>query len=392
MSVTAPSKPPRQSDPADYRELEALVNALIEEARQRARRRRRRITAFALFAIAAGICVYFGIARATARSGSTTAAPHAAIATRATVHNGPLTLFVPASNRLSGPVSRIVTVGAGQSKTIWLCPHVIWCGQAVSFDWAPDGKRLAFSLDEIGGNSTYVGLHVVNVATGQDVHVPPATPAADAPRASWDRYLQAMLERVGCWPATEIDWSADGTSLAYGCTAGIGSGNKPTHLNVLRLTGAGHTTIRTGTSAHWPSWSPTSKRIAYSTALRPNPQSGIFSIALDGRHKKLLATGGAAPAWSPSGNVIAYQTRCGIRIVTPLGTDVTPRQHLNTCRAIGTSGPPVWSPDGTKLAVETRKGIYVMDASGAHFHLVSRASTTTWYGSLPGRPSWRPLQ
>jgi predicted Zn-dependent protease len=41
MSVTAPPRPPRPSDPVDREELEALVEALIEEARQRARRRRR---------------------------------------------------------------------------------------------------------------------------------------------------------------------------------------------------------------------------------------------------------------------------------------------------------------------------------------------------------------
>jgi hypothetical protein len=38
MSVTAPRRPPRPSDPIDREEVEALVEALIEEARQRARR------------------------------------------------------------------------------------------------------------------------------------------------------------------------------------------------------------------------------------------------------------------------------------------------------------------------------------------------------------------
>ena len=36
MTVTAPPRPPRPSDPVDREELEALVEALIEEARQRA--------------------------------------------------------------------------------------------------------------------------------------------------------------------------------------------------------------------------------------------------------------------------------------------------------------------------------------------------------------------
>ena len=40
MSTTAPPRPPRPSDPIDRQEVEALVEALFEEARQRARRRR----------------------------------------------------------------------------------------------------------------------------------------------------------------------------------------------------------------------------------------------------------------------------------------------------------------------------------------------------------------
>ena len=42
MTVTAPPRPPRPSDPVTHGEFDALVEALIEEARQRAQRRRRR--------------------------------------------------------------------------------------------------------------------------------------------------------------------------------------------------------------------------------------------------------------------------------------------------------------------------------------------------------------
>jgi hypothetical protein len=41
VTITAPPRPPRPSDPVDRQEVEALVEALFEEARQRARRRRR---------------------------------------------------------------------------------------------------------------------------------------------------------------------------------------------------------------------------------------------------------------------------------------------------------------------------------------------------------------
>ena len=64
MTVTTPPRPPRQSDPVDRDELEALVEALFEEARQRARRRRRiyvaSVTLVALVALAASAVLQRG--------------------------------------------------------------------------------------------------------------------------------------------------------------------------------------------------------------------------------------------------------------------------------------------------------------------------------------------
>jgi photosystem II stability/assembly factor-like uncharacterized protein len=58
VSVTAPPRPSRSSDPIDRKELEALVEALIEEARRRARRRR---IGFAVLLVAgAGIAAFIG--------------------------------------------------------------------------------------------------------------------------------------------------------------------------------------------------------------------------------------------------------------------------------------------------------------------------------------------
>ncbi len=63
MSVTAPPRPPRParpSDPVTHDELEALVEALIEEARKRARRRRRRYGAAALLVAAIAVVSFIG--------------------------------------------------------------------------------------------------------------------------------------------------------------------------------------------------------------------------------------------------------------------------------------------------------------------------------------------
>ncbi len=58
MTVTAPPRPPRSSDPVDREEVEALVEALIEEARKRAQRRRRRNGAVVTLVALVGVAVF----------------------------------------------------------------------------------------------------------------------------------------------------------------------------------------------------------------------------------------------------------------------------------------------------------------------------------------------
>jgi Tol biopolymer transport system component len=282
--------------------------------------------------------------------------------------------------RLNAPspqgMARVETIGMGTSQTLWRCPNADWCGQVVSHDWAPDAKRLAFSLDMLGLFSEYVGLHVVDVESGQDV--------------------QFSREEDGCLPPLELDWSPDGSRLAYRCGPSLGYPSSPVVLVVLRVDGSELATIPTETPAYWPSWSPDGRRIAYSTGLVSNKRSNqgtdssLYTIALDGSRRRLLATHASAPAWSPDGRMIAYQSACGVRFVTPGGVDSTPIDHANACGALGYSGRPTWSPDGSKIAIETTGGIWVMSADGGNLHRVSLKTSRAWYGKQPGRPSWRP--
>jgi hypothetical protein len=105
-----------------------------------------------------GIGAYAGIVHVVPHGESAaTASTHPTPAgTRAKMRNGPITLFVGAANGNPAGAAGIEIVGQPASQVIWQCPGKVFCGQPVSFAWAPDGKRVAFSLDEIGGQSTYV--------------------------------------------------------------------------------------------------------------------------------------------------------------------------------------------------------------------------------------------
>ena len=109
MTVTAPPRPPRPGDPVDREELEALVEALIEEARKRARRRRRIYGAAATLVALVGVTVFAVFERSaqsqssspalSARSGLAAGTTSSKLAFIRTMHSaccgrGPIELYV----------------------------------------------------------------------------------------------------------------------------------------------------------------------------------------------------------------------------------------------------------------------------------------------------------
>jgi TolB protein len=166
-------------------------------------------------------------------------------------------------------------------------------------------------------------------------------------------------------------------------------------IYVLAVNGFRVTRLPTGTPDgafdYSASWSPQGTRLVFAT--KRNKHSSISLINLDGSHRRLLATHASAPAWSPDGKTIAYRTRCGIKLVTPGGKDVTPTNPPYACHAIGLAGDPVWSPDGRKIAIlgapSFTPGTFVIDADGTHLTLLTHA---TGRAVAPGfrAASWQP--
>ena len=164
-------------------------------------------------------------------------------------------------------------------------------------DWAPDGRRVAVTTDAIGGITTFVGLHVIDVVSGRNEHIPDRAPSP-LDRTAWATYLGRVEKRVGCLPATDLDWSPDGSALAYRCGPGA-RGYARTFAYFVFL-GRSSTLVPTPTTAYCPSWGVDGKRLAYSTTLTPKASSAVYTIALDGSERRLVAKG-VAPAWSPNG-------------------------------------------------------------------------------------------
>jgi hypothetical protein len=293
--------------------------------------------------------------------------------------------------------STIVALSPSGSRVVWHCPRPVFCGDLQGFDWARNGRRLAFTLGELGGTSAYIGLHIVDVATGRDVHLPrvrvahPLRPSQ--PKAAIERFVQAMFAQLGCWPQ-DVAWSPSGRRLAYGCT---GDSFAQTHRHgvLFTITAAGRDrrTIRTGTRAAFsPSWSPDGKRIVFATGAYPSKvvafhptvtrHSNIYLVGTDGRGRRLLVHDAAEPDWSANSQAIAYESVRGVRLVTPQGRDITPAKGLP-------HGVPRWSPDDSQLAIQTGHGMLVYDTHTWHaLRLTSRPIGGAIFGA--GAPAWYP--
>ena len=312
-----------------------------------------------------------------------------------------LTVIAVRGGRITGAHPDLAAIqavgGDGRLRTVWQCPEHTWCGDATSMAWSPGGRRLALTLGEIGGRSGYVGLHVIDVATGVDHHlgVPPIPHVArEQPTSVLERLGRAATRALGCILPHQVAWAPDGKRLAYVCGDDLQQGGIATTLHLINADGTGQRRIRTGTrTAYWPSFSPDGSRVAFATEPRPRVTyrhdteipaqhfvSSVYTVRLDGSERKLVAHSASAPAWSPDGTTIAYETTCGIRLSTPIGT------VADACLVPG--GRPAWSPDGLRLAVVDDRGVSIVDADGTGLrHLTGNSSA----GTLGvGRPAWRP--
>jgi TolB protein len=343
MAVTAPSRPPGPSDPVDRDELEALVKALIEEARTRTRRRRRIYAAVVAVVAALGVAAFTVFERAaqsqgTARVSADSRVPAGRAGSTIAFMSSPRS-FSPARTDELYLVNR-----DGSGKRVVASVRSSCFANAT---WRPDGQKIF--VETCGGAPAVV--YVVNT-DGSD--------------------LRNVTREWGL-DGTPV-WSPGGTSFAFASGRGI---------YVMNGDGTGRRRLTASGSS--PAWSPDGKRITFTRWRgRTLRASDIYVVNADGSGRRRLASHGLGPAWSPDGHKLAFTSgRDGNPELYVMNADGTGQRRLTQSTAW--DGSPAWSPDGRTIAFDRmRKGhasVYTVRPDGRRLTLLTKRG---------GGPVWSP--
>jgi Tol biopolymer transport system component len=254
-------------------------------------------------------------------------------------------------------------------------------GYGVEPQASPDGTRLLVRND-----LSYLGESVLQPDLGKPVELdtafspkwsPDGTRIAFVRNNLWVTTPDAGGEQQLALDANQAVWSPDGSSIAFL------SGGRTDGLFTLSPGGVATPLTRPGDPA--PSsvdWSPNGTQIAYA-APAPDGHDEIYLANADGsRPSQLTASGSAVPgdpAWSPDGSQIAFAQSGRIWRIDAAGTTmvaVTP--------AGGNVASPTWSPDGRSIAFESR------GAKHAEIDVVELASGAVRRLTLPAEAAHRP--
>ena len=410
MTVSTPPRPPSparvtpDSERLSRDEIEALVEALIEEARRETRRRHRTYWALAALVAFVGVVVLIVLEGGAA---SQTASPAVSARMSAAVQAGTSRIAFTSAPRpdLASRTSALYVVNADGSEKRLLSRRV-FSGYSRA-TWSPDGKTVA--VDGLFINAD--GSAQRNVARewgldGSPVWSPDGKKIAFVSRRDGCRgeiYVMnadgrglRRLTRNGLHDALPM-WSPNGTRIAFlrfsvpGACGGWAGDPGPT-VYVMNADGSGQRRLAPG----WPSaWSADGRKIAFTG---PDDRPGLYVMNADGSGQRRLNTvsfrgrpDGGSAAWSPDGQkilVTRYERgsrgkRSDIYVMNVDGSGqrkLTERGH-----------DARWSPDGEKISfVSGRDGndeIYVMNADGTGQLNVSQnpRRDDRW-------PAWSPAQ
>ena len=225
--------------------------------------------------------------------------------------SGPAEIYVMSA---SGGVAARLTTSPFDDNT------VVWneAGQT-SIAWAPDGKRIAFDVQ----NATY-----------------PPTCQHDC--VVWSVYVANADGgglRLVASQARSPAWSRDGRLLAY--ESGVTPYGEGESVSIDRLDGSPpHSVVAFNVSADvGPVWSPRRNELAFQTSNR-----WVHTMRADGTGRHRLARG-LYPAWSPDGGSIAFALGGSLYRMSRTGSRI--RRVASGWSSVGF---PAWSPGGRAIA------------------------------------------
>jgi Tol biopolymer transport system component len=343
VTVTAPPRPLRPNDPVGRDEPEAL----IEEARQRARRRRRIYSAIAVLVALSGITVFTVLERSAQ---SQTASP--ALSARSSVPpraaDSKIAFIRGPGNRPPPWAYYLMNAdGSGQRNLTreW--------GLDGFPGWSPDGEKILFGSERDG---------------------------------NWEIYLMnadgSGLRRLTRHPATENSaaWSPDGRKIAFirSRRHALFDGD----IYVMNADGSGQRRLTSEAARESGlAWSPDGQKIAFGGWPRAGGNGEIYVMNADGSGRRNLTRSPGhdfAPAWSPDGRKILFTRSRDMTIYAPwenveiyvMNADGSDQRNLTRNPAFDSY--PAWSPDGRKIAFVSYRdrdhhpaAIYVVKADGS---------------------------
>jgi Tol biopolymer transport system component len=419
MSVTAPPRPPspdRSNEPLDREEIEALVEALIEEARRETRRRRRRYWAVAVLVTFVGVVVLVLLEGGAA---SQTASPEVSARIGAGGHVGTSRIAFLRDNRAhyrsAAPNQTELDVINADGSGVRRLAH----GSGAGPEWSPDGRKLVFGKRprRSGAACRPVGscheeIYVIN-ADGTGLRrltrntVVDSNPvwSPDGRRIAFTRlrdrqtaniYVinadgsgqQRLTPNLRRRPWVGLAWSPDWKKIAF---IASGGGRGAADIFVMNADGSDLRNVtNTVTTSFDFAWSPDGRRIAY---LEGSPGGApLYVVNADGTGKQRLTrplmVDLGLPSWSSDGRTLAFTGGSVLFTVHADGTGLRKLTH-----GPGWNVGPEWSPDGRRiLFVSSRDDLvhrtfdlFVMNADGSGQRNLTHTPGVSEYS-----PSWAP--
>ena len=402
MTISAPPRPPRPGDPVDRDELEALVNALIEEARRRARRRRLIYTAVAASVALVGVVV-FAVSDRAAQSHPNPTQP-VARPSLAAVAAAPKIAFLsevpkarlPKGIRWQGELYVVNIEGSGMRRLARF---------ATSFTrptWSPDGRMIAFERRVRPDRRAPSRQRGVSGLPRRDLRHECRRQRTTEPHGQRRRRRPGLVSRraddrvlrdEGFVPGLYVmnadgsaqrrvtpdgfhawgsAWSPDGRRIAFGSVVGGVGNRRDGEIFVVNVDGSGPLNLtRNPAMDHSATWSPDGRMLAFVSYREGLRNVALYVMNADGSEQRKvtsLSISDSSFSWSPDGRRIAFVSkRDGNDEVYVVNVDGSGLRNLT--RNPGRDGHPVWSPDGRTIAFVANRGgnrdIYVMNADGS---------------------------